>query len=61
MCSVLFMVALSFQKQLKVCLGWQCLPLLLAGKSSLEGSLTENDSLIRAKDRSGLWNVTPEV
>ena len=42
-------------------LGMQCLPLLLAGKSSLENSPTENDSLIRAKDRGGLCNVTPEV
>ena len=42
-------------------LGMQCLPSLLARKSSLENSPTENDSLIRAKDRGDLWNVTPEV
>ena len=27
----------------------------------MENSPTENDSLIRAKDRGGLWNVIPEV
>ena len=52
---------LKFSKATQSMLGMQCLPLLLAGKSSLENSSTENDSLIRAKDRGGLWNVTPEV
>ena len=52
---------LKFSKATQSMLGMQCLPLLLAGKSSLENSHTENDSLIHAKDRSGLWNVTPEV
>ena len=52
---------LKFSKATQSTLGMQYLPLLLAGKSSLENSPTENDSLIRAKDRGGLWNVTPEV
>ena len=48
---------LKFSKATQSMLGMQCLPLLLAGKSSLENSPTKNDSLIHAKD----WNVTPEV
>lgn len=43
-------------------LGLQCLHLLIAGKKSVEDSSSDRDTiLIRAKDRGGLWNVTPEV
>ena len=41
--------------------GVQSSDILLAGKSSVEDSSCENDVLIRAKDRGGLWNVTCEV
>ena len=40
--------------------GVQSLYILLAGKSSLEENSNNNDILIRAKDRGGLWTITPE-
>ena len=41
--------------------GVQSLCILLAGKSSLQENSNDNDILIWAKDRGGLWTVTPEV
>ena len=40
--------------------GFQSLSLLLARKSTLQ-DLSENDVLIYAKDRGGLWRVIPQV
>ena len=40
--------------------GFQSLSILLAGKSTLE-DLSENNVLINAKDRGGLWKVIPQV
>ena len=42
-------------------LGLQSLSILLAGKSSLESSSSESNTLTNAKDRGGLWTVTCEV
>lgn len=41
-------------------LGVQCLNILIVGKQSADESC-ESDVLIKAKDRGGLWSVTPEV
>ena len=41
--------------------GVQSVCILLAGKSSLQENSNDNDILIWAKDRGGLWTVTPEV
>ena len=53
---------LKYSKVSRSILGIQSTNLLMAGKMSVDDdSATDSDVFIRAKDRGGLWIVTPEV